>query len=502
MSAVLNVHKAPVSASKTAAVREKSGELPLVLDLDGALIRTDILFETFISYVRANPLRLFQVAAWLCRGRAVLKQRLAQAAVLDVDGLPATEDLVSFAAREAAHGRAVHLATATDTLVAHRIAQRFPFISRVFASDGETNLKARAKAKVLSEAFPNGFSYAGDSRADLPVWKAASESIVVNPTPGVLRAARIIREPVEVFARPKTGLRFAAKVLRLHQWAKNGLIFAPLMLGGLLFDLHAWALAGAGFLALSLLASATYLLNDLFDLADDRRHWSKRNRPLASGRLKIAHALVLIPAGMIAAYAIAAWIGPVAIVFLTTYLVLTLAYSFRLKRIELLDAAVLATLFTVRLGFGVALASVALSPWLLVFSMFLFLSLSFAKRHVEVTRMEARGRTEAAGRGYKAGDGPMIAMIGAASGLAAVQVLVMYVMNEAYSAGTYAQPLMLWAVPPILFLWIARIWLLAQRGELDDDPVAFAVKDGPSLLMGAVLGMVFLAALIGSPFQV
>ena len=353
---------------------------------------------------------------------------------------------------------------------------------------------------MLTEAFPDGFAYAGDSRADVPVWKAARESLVVNPTPAVLRAARSVREPVKIFERPRAGFRFAAKVLRLHQWAKNGLIFTPLMLGGLLFDMQAWVLAAAGFLALSLLASATYLLNDLFDLADDRRHWSKRDRPLASGRLKIAHALMLIPAGMVAAYAIAAWIGPIAIAFLTTYLALTLAYSFSLKKIELLDAAVLATLFTVRLGFGVALAGVAFSPWLLVFSMFLFLSLSFAKRHVEVTRMEARGRTQAAGRGYKAGDGPMVAMIGAASGLAAVQVMVMYVMNEAYTAGPYAQPLMLWAVPPILFLWIARIWLLAQRGELDDDPVAFAVKDGPSLLMGAVLGMVFLAALVGSPF--
>ncbi|GAB5503841.1 UbiA family prenyltransferase [Pyruvatibacter sp.] len=498
MPAIYDAKQSTLTA-ENAGTLDKSADLPLVLDLDGALIRTDILFETFIAYVRKNPLRLFQVASWVVRGRAVLKQKLAEKAVLDVESLPATEDLVSFAAREAAMGRKVHLATATDSLVAHRIKKRFPFISRVFASDGATNLKSKAKAAVLVEAFPEGFAYAGDSRADVAVWKAAQESIVVNPTPSVLRAARAVREPVEVFERPRTGFKFVAKVLRLHQWAKNGLIFAPLLLGGLMFNVQAWTLAAAGFLALSLLASATYLLNDLFDLADDRRHWSKRKRPLASGRLKIAHALVLIPAGMVAAYAIAAWIGPVAIGFLTLYLALTLAYSFSLKKIELLDAAVLATLFTVRLGFGVALAGVVFSPWLLVFSMFLFLSLSFAKRHVEVTRMEAHGRTKAAGRGYKVGDGPMVAMIGAASGLASVQVLVMYVMNEAYSAGAYAQPLMLWAAPPILFLWIARIWLLAQRGELDDDPVAFAVKDGPSLLLGAVLGMVFAAALLGSP---
>ncbi len=478
----------------------KTGEIPLVLDLDGALLRTDILYETFAAYVRGNPLRVFRVAGWLLRGRAYLKQRLAEVAHLDVDGLPATEELVSFAAREAAHGREIHLATATDALIAHRVARRFPFISGVFASDGSTNLKAAAKAEVLTKAFPGGFAYAGDSLADVPVWQAAAKSYVVNPTPAVLRAARRVREPERVFERPRAGLRFAARVLRLHQWAKNGLVFAPLMLGGLVFDAAAWAYAGAGFIALSLLASSTYLLNDLFDLADDRRHWSKRDRPLASGRLKIAQALALIPAGMIAAFAIGAAIGPAAVAFLAAYLGLTLAYSFRLKRIELLDAAVLAGLFTLRLGFGAVLAGVVLSPWLLVFSMFLFLSLSFAKRHVEVTRMEARGHAEAAGRGYKAGDAPIIAMIGAASGLAAVQVMVMYVMSEAYRAGAYAAPMLLWAVPPVLFLWIARIWLLAQRGEMDDDPVAFAVKDGPSLLLGGILGAVFLAAMFGPSF--
>jgi len=482
------------------AVLDKSADIPLVLDLDGTLLRTDILAEGFIAYLRRNPLRLFQVLAWLMMGRAVLKQKLASAAELDVDGLPVTEDLVSFAAREAAHGRQVHLATASDMSIARRVRQRFPFIDQVFASDGTTNLKAGRKAKALSEAFPGGFAYAGDSRADLAVWREASQTIVVNPKPGLLRAARAIREPAAVYARPRRGLRFAAKVLRLHQWAKNGLIFAPLLLGGVLFDVTAWGQAAAGFLALSLLASATYLLNDLFDLADDRRHWSKRDKPLASGNLPISHALVLIPSGIALAYAIAAVaIGPVGVLFLSVYLAMTLAYSFSLKKIELLDAAVLASLFTLRLGFGVALAGVVLSPWLLVFSMFLFLSLSFAKRHVEVTRMEARGRTAAAGRGYKAGDGPMVAMIGAASGLAAVQVLVMYVMNEAYGAGAYVAPVMLWAVPPILFLWIARIWLLAQRGELDDDPVAFAVKDPPSLLLGAVLGLVFFVAMFGSP---
>ena len=484
----------PVAASVRVAAAPRA---PLVLDLDGTLIRTDVLFEGIAALLRANPFNVVAVALWALRGRAHLKRRVAERAPLDVDTLPLNEELVSYAAREAALGREVHLATAADASLAARIARRLPFISRVFASDGARNLKGAHKAETLSDAFPGGFVYAGDSHADLAVWRAATGALIVNAPANVRRAAARIHTPEHEIARPRAGLRFLARILRLHQWAKNGLVFAPLMLGGLMFDAAAWMAAGAGFLALSLLASATYLLNDLFDLADDRYHWSKRHRPLASGRLKIAHALMLVPAGMLAAFTIGAALGPVAVGFLAAYLALTLAYSFRLKRIELLDAAVLATLFTLRLGFGVALVGVVLSPWLLVFSMFLFLSLSFAKRHVEVTRMEARGHAQAAGRGYKTGDAPVIAMIGTASGIAAVQVMVMYVMNEAYAGGAWAVPVLLWAVPPILFLWIARIWLLAHRGELDDDPVAFAVKDLPSLLLGAVLGMIFLAAMVG-----
>lgn len=487
----------PAGPGRAAADEPRGRALPLVLDLDGTLLRSDLLLECIAARLRARPLDLFRIVVWGLRGRAHLKQRLAETTDLDVSALPLNERLVSYAAREAARGRKVHLATAADHRLAARIAARLPFIRRVFASDGRTNLKGARKAQVLAAAFPEGFVYAGNDRADLPVWSAASGAVIVEAPPGVARQAARLHTPELVIARPAGGLRLAARVLRLHQWAKNALVFAPLMLGGLLLDPAAWTRAGAGFLALSLVASATYLLNDLLDLEDDRRHWSKRNRPLASGDLSIATALALIPAGLAAGFAIAAFLGPVAVAFLAAYLAVTLAYSWRLKRIELLDTAVLAGLFTLRLGFGAVLAGVALSPWLLVFCMFLFLSLSFAKRHVEVTRLAARGRAQAAGRGYRAADAPILAMIGVASGLAAVQVMVMYVMSEGYRAGPYAAPVLLWAVPPILFLWIARIWLLAQRGELDDDPVAFAVKDPPSLLLGAVLGMVFLAALVG-----
>lgn len=470
---------------------------PLVLDLDGTLLRTDLLYESFVAYLRHNPLGFWRVFGWVLKGKANLKQELARAAPLDIDSLPVNEDVAAYAAEVRAAGREVYLATAADGDLARRIATRFPFLTGVIASDGVTNLKGGHKAEALTENFPNGFSYAGDCRADLAVWRTSSEIVLVGVSPSVEKAARAIAEPVAVFPRQPGGFRLYAKALRLHQWAKNLLVFVPLILGGKTFDLAAWGTAGAGFIALGLLASATYLLNDLTDLPDDRRHWSKRERPLAKGSLPIRSALVMAPLGLAASFAIGAAIGPAAFAMLGVYLALTLAYSLRLKREPVVDGFVLACLFTLRLGFGIVLAQVVTSPWLLTFSMFLFLSLSFAKRHTEVERMVQHGLKKTAGRGYRAGDGPLLLAVGASAGVGSVLVMVLYLIQEAFPAGYYTKPAFLWAFPAVLFLWVGRVWLLCQRGELKDDPVAFALKDRTSIALGGIMAVAFLAAHIG-----
>jgi 4-hydroxybenzoate polyprenyltransferase len=283
--------------------------------------------------------------------------------------------------------------------------------------------------------------------------------------------------------------------LRLYQWPKNALVFVPLILGGKSADADAWRIALLGFLALGLVASATYLINDLCDLDDDRQHWSKRNRPLARGDLSIRAALLMAAASGGAGAALAVVLGPRAMAGIAVYAAVTLAYSFALKRLPILDVLILAALFTLRLGLGIALTDVRLSPWLLTFSMFAFLSLSLAKRYTEITSAAKLGTTTIPGRGYLAMDAPLVLGLGATSALCAVLIMILYLIEDAFPQAFYANPAWLWLLPAILFLFFGRVWLVAQRGLLHDDPVVFVLKDASSLLLGALAGIAFAAAL-------
>ncbi|RKE72934.1 UbiA family prenyltransferase [Pseudorhodoplanes sinuspersici] len=467
---------------------------PLVLDVDDALLRTDLLHETAVAYVKANPLRVVQLGLWLLQGKAVLKRKLSERVPLDVDHLPVNEDLVAFAAAEHAKGRKVGLATAADLLLAHRLARRFDFISFVIASDGVTNLKGGHKARQLAARFPSGFAYAGDSQADLKVWRQSRSIVLAGASPSVAQAARNLGKPVEAeFPRPSLGLKGFAKALRIHQWAKNALVFVPLILSGMADQPMALLQGVVAFAAMSLMASGTYLLNDLFDLADDRKHWTKRNRPLASGALRIKHGIPIAAALIATSFVAAAWLGLASLAVLTLYMATTLAYSFYLKRQPIVDAFTLAFLFTLRLGIGITAVAAPPSPWLLVFSMFLFTSLSFAKRQTEIQRSVAKGQTTISGRGYLGADSGLVLAMGMATGMSAIVIMVLYIMNDVYPAGFYHMPQLLWVLPAALFMWISRIWLLCHRGELNDDPVAFAVRDKISIALGGIMGAAFLA---------
>lgn len=282
--------------------------------------------------------------------------------------------------------------------------------------------------------------------------------------------------------------------LRLHQWAKNLLIFVPLILAGKSESLEAWTSCLLGFVALSVLASSTYIANDLWDIKFDRLHWSKRERPLARGDLPVSVARLVVPLGLTLSLAIAIGIDRGAIWTLLVYAVLTLAYSLGLKRVPILDVFLLAVLFTLRLVYGIQLADVAPSPWLLVFSMFIFTSLSLAKRQTEVGRNGALGRSHVNGRGYVAKDAPLLFGLGLATATGAVLIMVLYLIHEAFSATFYRSPVVLWCLPAILFLWLGRIWLLVGRDEVDDDPLWFALRDNVSLALGAAMTAAFLVA--------
>ncbi len=286
------------------------------------------------------------------------------------------------------------------------------------------------------------------------------------------------------------------KALRAHQWTKNLLVFAPLALSGAAALTPDAALrVVALFAALSALASGTYLINDLVDLPSDRKHRSKKNRPLASGaitpRAGMTAAALLIVGGM----TVAVLVSLPAALGLTAYLVLTLAYSLKLKRTPILDVTVLGALYSLRLLIGAAGAGTMVSVWLLTFALFFFVSLSLAKRHSEIVAAKAAGQKTLPGRGYLVDDGPVTLTLGVSSAVASVLIVVLYLTDEAFPSGVYAQPSFLWAAPLLLHLWVSRIWLLAHRGQMDEDPVAFAVRDKTSLIVAALLGLALLAAL-------
>ena len=487
------VHTAPALPQNTFAVSAFAAPLaqPLALDLDFTLIRSDLMLECLATALKRNPMVIFLAFFWLLQGRAMLKHKLAKFAPPAVDLIPANARVVALAHNEFNAGRHIVLATAADMISARRIAQRFAFIDEVIASDGQRNLKGAAKAQELSARFPQGFLYAGDSAADMPVWQAASEVIVVEAAPSVARRAAALGKPTLTLDAPRANARLVAKALRLKQWAKNALIFAPVLLAGLALAPAAWMQAAIAFIALGLVASATYLLNDIVDLADDRRHWSKKNRPLASGALRLGAGLRLMLELAAVGFWLAAFAGWKVAAVIAVYAAITLAYSFKLKRVPIVDVATLAALFTLRLFLGVVAIGAVISPWLFVFSMALFLSLSIAKRHTEVVRMSLHNLISMPGRGYVARDEPLLLAMGLAAAASAIVLFSLYLTAEAFRATVYSAPAFLWATPVVLFLWLGRIWLLSQRGELDDDPVAFALKDRASLAMGGLLALSF-----------
>jgi 4-hydroxybenzoate polyprenyltransferase len=303
-------------------------------------------------------------------------------------------------------------------------------------------------------------------------------------------------KPVARFSRALSWSTILYRSLRLHQWAKNGLLFVPLILGGKGGQSAAWLNALIGFLAIGFTASSTYIINDLHDLPSDREHRSKRTRPLASGDLSIPFGAFLAIAGLIIGFELAVFASLAAVLMLAVYVGLSLSYSFYLKRIPILDAFVLATLFTCRLGMGVALTDVRLSPWLFVFSMFIFTSLCMAKRNTEVLASAENVNTTIPGRGYASSDAPLILALGMGTGISAVLVMILYLIEDAYPRQFYAHPALLWALPAILFLFIGRVWLLSERGQMHDDPVAFALKDRVSLLLGLLMSLALAASFI------
>jgi 4-hydroxybenzoate polyprenyltransferase/phosphoserine phosphatase len=470
---------------------------PLVVDLDGTLIRSDVLIESGFAFLKSAPHRFYEPLLWLARkGKAGLKAHLADRTNVDVTVLPYDDAVLDWLKAEREGGRSLVLATASHERYAEAISQHLGIFDRTFATDGETNLSShRKRDRLVAEYGEKGFDYAGNSHDDIAVWQSAERAYVVNPSPGVERAARRQGNVERVIeSRPPT-LKTWARSLRLHQWLKNLLIFVPLLAAHEVSKAPLLFAAILAFFSFGLCASSVYLLNDLLDLEDDRHHPVKRKRPLASGALPIPWGLALFPVLLGVAIAIA-WssLPPRFAVVLAGYYLLTLAYSLFLKKQVMVDVVVLAMLYTTRIIAGTAAIGGHLTFWLLAFSMFIFLSLALVKRYAELYSLQSRGLVKTRGRGYMSSDLPLISSLGTSSGYLAVLVLALYI-QDARTAGLYRHPQIIWLACPLLLYWVSRTWIIAHRGRMHDDPIVFAARDRISLVIVALCGLVFWAAI-------
>ncbi|MCG6862448.1 MAG: UbiA family prenyltransferase [Chromatiaceae bacterium] len=465
----------------------------LAVDLDGTLLRSDLLLESGLAFIRKAPLRALQPLMWLISGRARLKARLAEEVALDVAMLPYDRQTIDLLEAERARGREIVLATASYRSYADQVADHLRLFDRVMATDRDTNLSSGNKRDALVREFgEKGFDYVGNSLHDLPVWAAARNAYVVNPEPGVESRVRALGNLKLVIKGDAPGLGTWIRALRIHQWLKNALIFVPLLSSHRLGDLALFGDGVLAFLLFGLCASSVYLLNDLLDLEDDRHHARKRHRPFASGTLSIKAGLALIPVLLAVAFLGAALVLPWPFIFaLVAYYGLTLAYSLILKRVMMLDVVTLALLYTSRIVAGTLALELTLTFWMLAFSVFMFLSLALVKRYAELRDARMAGTSEKTrGRGYYPDDLEMISSLGAAAGYCAVLVLALYIQDEG-TVELYRHPQAIWLACPLLLFWISRTWLLTHRGQMHDDPVLFAVKDRVSLTIGVLFGAVF-----------
>lgn len=466
---------------------------PLVVDLDGTLLRSDLLLETSAAFIRQQPLQFVKPIKWLFAGKAALKEGLAQSVDMDVSVLPYDPEVIGIIRTERAKGRHIILATASHYSLAQQIAEYLNLFDDVIASNGTLNLAAEHKRNCLIERYgEQGFDYMGNSMDDLCVWQAAQQAHVVNASSQVEQRAKAQGNVVEVLRGNSSTWKDWLKAMRLHQWLKNALLFVPLLAAHQLFKLDAFFIGLIAFVLFGLCASSVYLLNDLLDLADDRHHTSKRKRPFASGKLSIRDGLIVFPALLASSFLLAICLLPWPFVAsLAGYYGLTLIYSLYLKRYMAVDVIALAMLYTMRIIAGAAALGLPLTFWILAFSMFIFLSLALVKRYAELLDARSKGEHEQTrGRGYYPVDLEMIASLGASSGYLSVMVLALYIHDQS-TVQLYQYAHIIWLACPLLLFWITRIWMLTHRGLMHEDPVVFASHDRTSLIVGILFLLIF-----------
>ena len=482
------------TSSENQPETELSRKFPLCVDMDGTLLKTDSLIESIIVLLKSNALYLVMIFFWMLRGKAYLKCELARRVVLDVARLPFRSELLNYLREQRGAGRRLLLVTGAHMEVARRVADHLGLFDDVLATEGETNLTGEAKLQALIKLFgERGYDYAGNERADLIIWEHARTAIVVGASNRLLKRVQQrahVGKVVDLSANP---LRYIVRAIRPHQWVKNILLFVPLITSHQIVEGPLSLMAIIGFVAFSLCASSAYVLNDLLDMESDRQHPLKRERPFASGNLSPWWGIAMCPLLLVGGFGVAAVLPGRFVLLLAFYLVVSTAYSVSLKKRAIVDVFVLAGLYTIRIYAGSEAIDVIISPWLLAFSGFVFLSLAFIKRGSELVMTKESGGNSIHGRGYSVDDMQFVLSVGPASGYMACLVMALYVSSPDV-VKLYSHPKILWLLCPLFLYWISRTWLLCSRNKMPQDPVVFAVRDRTSYLVGAIAVLIMMWA--------
>lgn len=465
-----------MTAQSTQDKSNKTASFPLVVDLDGTLTPTDTLIESIIKLVKQSPLNMLRLPLLLLKGRASFKEAIAAKAVVVSENLPYCESFLDYLREQKASGRQIVMATAAHKSIADGVSTHLGLFDKVLATESGQNLKGMAKLQAIQEKVGESFVYAGDSQADLPIWKAAKAAVLVNVSPQI---ASKIRGSVTIereFPRQYTGIAVWLSALRVHQWLKNLLLFVPLLTAFSFLEIVKVVTITMAFFAFSFVASATYIINDLLDLESDRVHSRKRFRPFASAKLSILHGLVVAGVFLFLGFSIAFIVSKNFCLTLFLYLVLTSIYSWVLKEYMLIDVLMLALLYTLRILAGSVAIGVNISPWLLAFSVFMFLSLALVKRCAELILLEKNGIQATRGRDYRVTDLVVLWPLGVGAALSSVVVFGLFI-SAPETQTRYATPHLLWFVAIGLIYWLARLWVKTSRSEMHDDPVVYAIND-------------------------
>jgi len=458
-------------------------DLVLAVDLDGTLIKSDMLYESFWSAASKDWRSALAAVKALSGGKAALKRALAGASEVVVETLPYNDEVIEYIRAWRTAGGKTALVTASDQGLANRVAAHLNLFDEVHGSDGTNNLKGNNKAAFLASQYgAKAYAYMGDHEADLLVWAGAGRAITVNASADLRAKAVGLGVEVEHLGTDETDYRPYLKALRPHQWLKNILVFLPMLLGHQL-NFAAFFTSFLAFCAFSLVASSVYVLNDLLDLAADRAHPRKCKRPFASGTLPIAHGTGLAGGLFAAGFVLSLVISPLFLFVMLCYYTMTTGYSLYFKRRMVIDICVLAGLYTMRIIAGGVASSVPLSVWLLAFSVFLFFSLAAVKRQAELVDTAKAGKLSTSGRGYHVDDLSIISQMALASGYVSVLVLALYMTSPQVSL-LYSNPSVLWGICLVLLFWVSWIVMTTHRGEMHDDPIVFAVKDRISRICG------------------